>query len=281
MMDVAVDSLERTDPSGSDVLAGRDSPVSRRYVRPKSGNLFPHCRSSCELRHRDVVRVPDNDRFLLVTPTATTIDYVLDSRTQSPKKAARSGYESMERPSGKQPEVMIPSDGEDGINSMANLPTHSDSPTAANDNEIDQMLIDTLAERPRRRKPENSLSPSPPANTGQDKSDCRSPSPLQSGAKVVEHRNRTATMILRKCSEVLVASDSGKTLLSIFSNQVGSFSFHHLTFPTGKRREFCGTWPDSSNATKTVPANTTSTSFDGCSALTAQLSNPRHLICHY
>ncbi|KAF7371598.1 hypothetical protein MVEN_00015200 [Mycena venus] len=56
--------------------------------------------SACEFRRRDVVRIPDDDRFWLVMPTATTVDYILDSRTRSPKKAVRHWHAPMARSSG-------------------------------------------------------------------------------------------------------------------------------------------------------------------------------------
>jgi hypothetical protein len=65
-------------------------------VNPSSKTGLPF---ACEFRRRDVVRIPNNDRFWLITPTATTVDYILDSRTRSPKKAVRPWHPPMGRPS--------------------------------------------------------------------------------------------------------------------------------------------------------------------------------------
>jgi hypothetical protein len=137
---------------------------------PTSKNGLP---SACEFRRPNIVRIADTDKFWLVTKSPAVLDYISTSHPRSPKKA--SPKKAMAQA------IVRTSPDDDGSDSdMGDPPPHSATPPLSLDDEIEQLLLDTVAspaERQRVRKPQHSLGRSPSKNNTQNSTGSRSLSP--------------------------------------------------------------------------------------------------------
>jgi hypothetical protein len=92
--------------------------------------------SACEFHRPNIVRVADADKFWLVTPFPAITDYVSTFHSQSPKKVS---------PRKAKPLVQ-PSPGSNGSESkVADPSSQSITFPLSRDEDIDQMLLDTIA----------------------------------------------------------------------------------------------------------------------------------------
>ncbi|KAF7339229.1 hypothetical protein MVEN_02000400 [Mycena venus] len=132
---------------------------------------------ACEFRRPNIVRVADADKFWLVTPSPTILDYISTSHSHSLKKASprKAIAQASSLP------MAQPSPGDDDSNSdMGDLLPHSNIPPPSRDDEIDQMLLDTIAspaERRHKDKAQHSLDFSLPQKITQSATGSRSSSP--------------------------------------------------------------------------------------------------------
>jgi hypothetical protein len=108
--------------------------------------------STCELRRQNVVRIPDDDRFWLVTPSSATVDYIFTSPTRSRKKAGPAIWHAP---------MILPLASDSSSNSNANI--EPNLPPSDSNDDITAMLLDTLESPPgpHRQRPPRSSSPAP------------------------------------------------------------------------------------------------------------------------
>jgi hypothetical protein len=93
--------------------------------------------STCKLRRQNVVRIPDDDKVWLVTPSSATVDYIFTSPTRSRKKAGPAIWHAP---------MILPLASDRSSNSDANI--EPNLPPSDSNDDITAMLLDMLESSP-------------------------------------------------------------------------------------------------------------------------------------